>query len=141
MIRKVGEQLTRTVLDGVGRVASQFHERRLLPADLLESDDAYLAVFDAPGATAEDVSVHCRGNTLSVNIDRYREFRDSYEMRFPGRGLSLEGEVELPDEAAVDADRADATVTQNGTLEVLIPKAPSEDEAEESADAASDDSE
>jgi hypothetical protein len=60
-------------------------------------------------------------------------------MRFPGRGLSLEGEVELPDGAAVDADRADATVTQNGTLEVLIPKAPSEDDPEESVDAGSDD--
>ena len=122
MIRKVGKELGRAVLDGVGRVTSQFQEHRLLPSDLLESDDAYLAIFDAPGATAEDISVDFQGDTLSVTIERFRAFRDGYEMRCPGRGLTLEGELELPEGASVDPDRADATVTQAGTLEVLIPK-------------------
>jgi HSP20 family molecular chaperone IbpA len=122
VIRDVGERLGRAVLDGVGRVAGRFQEHRSLPADLLESDDAYLAVFDAPGATAENISVRCRGTTLTVRIDRFREFRDGYEMRFPGRGLALGGEVELPSEASVDADAADATLTRAGTVEVLIPK-------------------
>ena len=135
MIRKVGRQLGRTVLDGVGRIASQFQEHRLLPSDLLESDDAYLAIFDAPGATAGDVSVDFQGNTLSVRIERFREFRSGYEMRFPGRGLSLEGEVELPKGASVDSDRADATLTQAGTLEVLIPKVePAVEDGEETSE-------
>lgn len=122
MIRKVGASIGRAVLDGIGRAASRLQERRALSVDLLESDDAYLAVFDAPGATATDIGVRFEGNSLSVRIDRFREFYEGYEMVFPGRGLSLSGDVDLPEEAAVEADEADATLTQNGTLEVLIPK-------------------
>lgn len=122
MIRDVGASIGQAVLDGIGRATSRLHERKSLPADLLESDDAYLAVFDGPGAIADDVSVHFEANTLSVRIDRFREFYEGYEMRFPGRGLALGGEVSLPEGASVDADRATATLTRNGTLEVLLPK-------------------
>lgn len=138
MIREVGESIGRAVLDGIGRAASRVQERKPLPADLLESDDAFLAVFDAPGATAGDVQVRFEGKTLMVDVDRFREFHD-YEMRFPGRGLALSGEVTLPPEADVDASEADATVRENGTLEVLIPKSSEEavkatDPVAESAD-------
>ena len=122
MIREVGTSIGRAVLDGVGRAASRLQESRSLSADLLESDDAYLAVFDAPGATVPDIGVRFEGGTLSVRIDRFREFHDGYELLLPGRGLALDGEVELPDGAAVDADQAEATLTQEGTLEVLLPK-------------------
>ena len=130
MIREVGTSIGRSVLDGIGRAASRLQERKSLPADLLESNDAYLAVFDGPGTTAADVSVRFEGNTVSVSIDRFREFYDGYEMLFPGRGLALNGDVTLPDDASVDPDRAEATLTRNGTLEVLIPKV-SEGAAEE----------
>ena len=123
MIRDVGASIGRAVLNGVGRAASRLQERRSLAADLLESDDAYLAVFDAPGATAPDIGVRCEDDTLSVRIDRFREFHDGCEMRFPGRGLALGGEVALPEGASVDADGAEATLTRAGTLEVLLPKA------------------
>lgn len=123
MIREVGASIGRTLLDGIGRAASRLQERRALSADVLESEDAYLIVFDAAGATAEDVGVRFEGRTVSVRIDRFREFYDGHEMVFPGRGLALSGVVELPTEAAVDADRADATLTRTGTLEILIPKA------------------
>ena len=122
MIREVGESIGRAILDGIGRATSRIQERKPLPADLLENDDAYLAVFDAPGATASDVQVRLQGGTLSVTVDRFREFHDDYEMRFPGRGLALGGEVELPEGADVTADQADATLTDDGTLEVLVPK-------------------
>jgi HSP20 family molecular chaperone IbpA len=128
MIREVGASLGRTVLDGVGRVISRLQEHRSLSADLLESDDAYLAVFDAPGAEATDIAVRFEDDTLLVHIDRFRGFHDGYEMVFPGRGLSLDGSVALPPDASVDADRADATLTQNGTLQVLLPK--SEDDGD-----------
>ncbi|MCQ4332577.1 Hsp20/alpha crystallin family protein [Natronomonas sp. F2-12] len=126
MIREVGASIGRAVLGGVGRAASRFQERRSLSADLLESDDAYLAVFDAPGATAADVDVRFERGAVSVRIDRFREFHDDYEMVLPGRGLALDGGVELPEGAAVDPDRAEATLTESGTLEVLIPKAADE---------------
>lgn len=122
MIREVGASIGRAVLDGIGRATSRLQERRSLAADLLESDDAVLAVFDAPGATAPDINVRFKHNTVSVRIDRFREFHDGYELLLPGRGLTLGGEVELPGGVSVDADRAEATLTEEGTLEVLIPK-------------------
>ena len=122
MIREVGESVGRAVLSGIGRASSRVQERRPLPADLLESDDAYLAVFDAPGARAADVDVRFEENTLTVRVDRFRDLHEDYEMRFPGRGLSLSGSVTLPESADVEAGGADATLAQDGTLEVLIPK-------------------
>ncbi|MEF8808342.1 Hsp20 family protein [Natronomonas sp.] len=137
MIREVGESIGRTVLEGIGRASSRVQERKALPVDLLESDDAYLAVFDAPGASAGDVNVEMVGRTLEVDIERFRGLHDGYDMRFPGRGLALYGEVELPEDADVDAEAADATVTKNGTLEVLIPKK-GVDSEDESVDVTSD---
>jgi HSP20 family protein len=125
MIREVGASVGRAVLDGIGRAASRLQERRALAADLLEGEDAYLAVFDAPGAAAADIGVRFEGNSISIRIDRFREFYEGYEMVFPGRGLTLNGAVDLPEDAAVEADNAEATLTRKGTLEVLIPKSES----------------
>ncbi len=126
MIRRVGESLGRIVLDGIGRAASRVQERRSLPVDLLESDDAYLAVFDAPGARAGDVDVRFDEDTLTVRIDRIAGEHPDYEMRFPGRGRTLKGSVTLPD-PDVTADTAEATLTGTGALEVLIPKSHAEE--------------
>ena len=122
MIRNLGESVGNAVLDGVGRFAGRAQERRPLPTDLLESDDAYLVVFDAPDASAEDVQVRFSETTVHVRIDRVREFREDFEMRFPGRGLSLDGQVELPRDASVDPENATARLTGTGTLEVELPK-------------------
>ncbi len=134
MIREVGESVGRVVLDGIGRAAGRVQERRPLPADLLEGDDAYLAVFDAPGARAGDVDVRFDDDTLTVRVDRFRELREGFDVRFPGRGLSLSGSVTLPDGADVDAGAAEATLTDEGTLEVLVPKADVDADAEAEAD-------
>lgn len=139
MIRRVGESLGRVVLDGIGRAASRVQERRSLPVDLLESDDAYLAVFDAPGARAGDVDVRFDEDTVNVYLDRLREEHPEYEMRFPGRGQSLEGSVTLPDGAAVEADAAEATLTGTGALEVLIPKTAPEETVSASDPVSADD--
>jgi HSP20 family molecular chaperone IbpA len=122
MLKDFGERLESAVLDGIGRASSRVQERRPLPADLLESDDAYLAVFDAPGATAADVEVRFDDNAVTVRVDRFREYYEEFDMRLAGRGLSLAGSVTLPPEADVDPERAEATVTGNGTLQVRIPK-------------------
>jgi HSP20 family molecular chaperone IbpA len=136
MIREVGESLGRVVLDGIGRASSRVQERKPLSADLLEGDEAYLAVFDAPGARAADVDVRFEENTLTVRVDRFRELHEDYEMRFPGQGLSLKGSVTLPETADVEAGRAEATLTERGALEVLIPKS-EPDEAVTAADTVS----
>lgn len=122
MIRELGRSIGETVMETVGRAASRIQERRPLPADVLESEEAFLVVFDAPGATSSDVQVRFEDNTVEVRIDRFREFHDGFEMMVPGRGLSLDGSVTLPAEANVDADEATATLRQNGSLEIHIPK-------------------
>ena len=122
MMRELGETIGNTVVESVGRAVGRTQEQRPLPADILESEDAYLVVFDAPGVEGPDVQVRFEDGVV-VRLDRFREFREGYEMRFPGRGLSLEGSVRLPDGAAVDPSGASATLTQNGALQVCLPKA------------------
>ncbi|MFB6280844.1 MAG: Hsp20/alpha crystallin family protein [Haloferacaceae archaeon] len=121
-LREFGESAANAVLDRIGRGMSRVQERTPLPADLLEGDDAYLAVFDAPGATRSDVQVRYADGEVRVRLDRFREFREGFEMRYPGRGLSLDGRVALPEDAVVDAEAATATLSDNGVLEVRLPK-------------------
>jgi len=121
-LTEAGRTMADTVLKRVGRVASRVQEASRLPADVLEDDDAYLAVFDAPGATASDVQVRYRRGAVEVRIDRFREHHEGFEMRFPGRGMSLDGRARLPGDARIDPDAATATLRDNGTLEVRVPK-------------------
>lgn len=116
--RSVGE----AVVERLGRTASRVREARPLRPDLLEDDDAYLVVFDAPGANVSDVQVRFVDGKVLVRVDRFRDHYEGFEMRYPGRGLSLDGRVRLPRDAAVDADAATATLRRNGTLTVRIPK-------------------
>jgi HSP20 family protein len=129
---EVSRSVGNRVLETVGRAASRVQESKGLPADVLESDDAYLVVFDAPGVAQTDVQVRYVDGAVEVRIDRFREFYDDHEMRVPGRGMSLDGRADLPADAHVDADAAQATLRANGTLEVHVPK---RDDAEHDASA------
>ena len=135
-LRDIGESVGSTVMERVGRAMGRAQERKPLPVDLLESEDAYLAVFDAPGAQSSDVQVRYNDGAVEVRIDRFRGFHEGFEMRYPGRGLSLDGRVELPADAHVDAEAATATLEDNGTLHVRVPKREdhTEDIAVEDAD-------
>ena len=124
-IREFTESIGGSVLENVGRAVGRAQEHTPLPVDLLESDDAYLAIFDAPGAQSSDVQVRLDGRTVEVRIDRFREYHEGFEMRFPGRGVTLDGTVTLPADAAVEGSEATAKLTDNGTLEVQIPKSDS----------------
>ena len=134
MMREFGEAIGDSVIESVGRAFARTQEQRPLAADVLESEDAYLVVFDAPGVEREDVQVQFDEREVAVRIDRFREFREEYEMRFPGRGLSLEGSARLPDGPAVDPKQATATLTEAGTVQVEIPKR--DEEVEEEQDGA-----
>jgi len=126
-LKSYGKEAINTVLERIGRGVGQVQERKPLAYDLLETDEAYLVVFDAPGATKEDVQVRFMDNELEVRIDRFREFYEGFEMRFPGRGLTLSGTARFPDDASVTAASADptATLTRSGTLQVEVPKSES----------------
>lgn len=118
-----GRSMGSAVLKRVGRAAGRFQEESWLATDVLESDDEYLVVFDAPGANASDVQVRYQDGAVLVRLDRFRAFREGFEMVFPGRGLALDGRAELPEDAVVDPDRARARLDENGTLSVFLPKA------------------
>ncbi|GAB3706219.1 Hsp20/alpha crystallin family protein [Halorubrum pallidum] len=119
---EAGRSAFRRALERVGRGWSKMQERRPLSYDLLESDDSYLVVFDAPGVRGEDLNVTFLDHTVEVTLDRFRDFYDGYELLFPGRGVSLSGTAELPADANVTPQGANATLARNGTLHVEIPK-------------------
>ncbi|PSQ55086.1 heat-shock protein Hsp20 [Halobacteriales archaeon SW_8_68_21] len=119
---ETGRAALRNALERVGRGWSKIQERRPLSYDLLESDDAYLVVFDAPGVRGEDVDVTFLDHTVEVSLERFRDFYDGYDLVFPGRGVSLSSSVDLPRDADVTPEGANATLTRNGTLHVEIPK-------------------
>jgi len=116
--RAVGGQ----VLRRVGRAAARYHEETPLPVDVLESDTEYLVVFDAPGVKPSDVTVAYVDGAVEVRIDRFREFREGFDMVFPGRGMALDGRAELPNDAEVDESAANAELRDDGTLFVHVPK-------------------
>jgi len=119
---ELGGSAVKSLMERVGRSVSRVQERKPLPYDLLESEDAYLVVFDAPGVEPTDVQVRFVDGEVQVRADRFRAFHEGFETRFPGRGLALSGRAHLPPNAVVDAEGADATLSENGTLEVRIPK-------------------
>ncbi|MFW6018927.1 MAG: Hsp20/alpha crystallin family protein [Halapricum sp.] len=136
-LRDVGKTISSTVLENVGRAMGRAQERTPLPVDLLESDEAYLAVFDAPGVTSSDVQVRLTERTIEVRIDRFRDVYESFEMVLPGRGMALDGAVTLPEDAPIDPEGTTATLHDNGTLRVQVPKADqasADEAATESAD-------
>jgi len=114
---------SRAVLERVGRAASRAQERAPRPADVLESDEEYLIVVDAPGAEARDVEVSADESGVTVRVDRYREVEPGSETLFAGRGLALDADVDLPADAVPDADGTRAELRDDGTLYVYVPKA------------------
>jgi HSP20 family protein len=121
-MNEFARSVSNAVVKRVGRLAGRFQEQRPLSSDLLESDDEYLVVFDVPGATTSDVAVRYQDGAVRVTVDRFREYHEGYSMRFPGRGLALEGKRRLPRDAVVDATEGRATLSEDGTLSVFIPK-------------------
>ena len=130
-LEEFGTAIGRSMFERAGEMLGQFQEAAPLASDLLESDDAYLLVFDAPGASSSDLQVRYVDGAVLVRIDRFREFREGFEMRFPGRGMALDGRATLPSDAKVDPDAATATLRKDGTLAVRVPKEPEQATGEE----------
>ncbi len=121
-LKDFGKSVGSALYRQVGRANGRVQNHRSLPVDILENDDTYRVVFDAPGAEPDDVAVRYLEGNVKVRIDRFRQFHEGYEMRFPGRGMALSGEAELPADAVVDPDAGTAKLSETGTLTVEIPK-------------------
>jgi len=122
VIRELARPFESATLDALGRTAARFHEERGLDADVYEGDAEYLVVVDAPGAQPADVQARYVDDRVEVRIDRFRSFHEGFEMRYPGRGQTLSARVDLPEDAVVDAAAAAATLADDGTLRVRLPK-------------------
>ncbi len=133
-LKNVTESISSTLYRQVGRASSQIQKNRSLPVDILENEQSYLVVFDAPGAETDDIQVRYLGGTVKVRIDRFRAFREGFSMRFPGRSMAIDGEAELPDDALVSPDAATARLTDTGTLNIEIPKHGSAEQSAETDD-------
>ncbi len=116
------ETVTSTLVRQVGRASGHLQQARDLPIDVLETETSYLLVCDAPGSEPADVTVRYLSGRISVQVTRFREFRDRFELRFPGRGMELTGEVDLPADATVDPNTATARLSPAGTLQIELPK-------------------
>jgi HSP20 family molecular chaperone IbpA len=121
-LNDLGKSVGNALYRQVGRANGRVQSYRSLPVDVLENETSYRIVFDAPGAEPDDVQVRYLEGNVRIRIDRFRQFHEGYEMRFPGRGMSLNGEAELPSDAVVDPDAGTATLSETGTLNVEIPK-------------------
>lgn len=122
MIDDLAESIGDAVSGVVDRTLGGSEDTQTLRSDCLESDDAYLVVFDAPGAEPDDVQVTYEDRAVTVRLERFRPLREAFEMQLPGRGLSLTGQTTLPDGPAVTPTAGAATLTDTGTLVVQIPK-------------------
>ncbi|PGF15583.1 heat-shock protein Hsp20 [Natrinema sp. CBA1119] len=121
-LKDLGKSVGSALYRQVGRANGRVQNHRSLPVDVLENDASYRVVFDAPGAEPDDVQVRYLEGNVKIRIDRFRQFHEGYEMRFPGRGMSLSADAELPTDAVVDPDAGTARLSETGTLRVEIPK-------------------
>jgi len=121
-LRELTRPFESATLDVLGRTAARLHEERGLDADVYEGEGEYLVVVDAPGAEPADVQTRYVDGALEVRVDRFRSFHEGFELVYPGRGLVLSTTVELPEGADVDPEAARASLEDDGTLTVHLPK-------------------
>jgi HSP20 family protein len=89
------------------------------PADVEETDDAYLIELDLPGVDKGDIDIEATGRTLVVRGERKEKERLGllrWQTRTVGR---FRYEVMLPEQ--VDGDAIDASL-QEGVLRLRVPK-------------------
>ena len=128
--------LTYALYRQAGRLRSQIQRTRSLPADVIETTDTYLLVFDAPGVSSEQLEVRYHNGTVRIGVDRFRSRPDGFDLRFAGRSMELDGAVDLPSEAVVDPELATAHLGDAGTVSIELPKeATVETESPESSEA------
>jgi HSP20 family protein len=90
------------------------------PADIEETDDAYLAEMDLPGVRAEDLNLELRDNNELRITGEYRERKHTGTMRRQNRRTGqFEYVVVLPGD--VDPKKIDATL-DDGVLTVRLAK-------------------
>ena len=93
------------------------------PANLYETEDAYILTAELPGVGPEDVEISIERSTLTLSGQRQIDHGDGETSahRLERASGSFRRAFELPVE--VDVDKAEAA-QRNGVLMVRLPKAP-----------------
>jgi HSP20 family protein len=91
------------------------------PADVEETEDAYLIELDLPGVDKNDVDIEASGRRLIVQGERKEKERVGLLRRQTRTTGRFRYEVMLPDQ--VDGDGIDASM-QDGVLRLRLPKQP-----------------
>ena len=93
------------------------------PADVEETDDAYLVELDLPGVDKGDIDIETTGRRLVVQGERKEKERVGLLHRQTRTVGRFRYEVTLPEQ--VDGDGIDARL-QDGVLRLRVPKVKSE---------------
>ena len=95
-------------------------------ADMLESEEEFLVLINAPGCDEDEIDLRFVKGSLKVNAERSETHEGYVPVREerPGR---ISETVPVPDD--VDVDAAEATY-ENGVLHITLPKAGTGEEAE-----------
>lgn len=91
------------------------------PADLHETDDAYLVELDVPGMNKEDIELTTMENVLTIKGERKNEHHDEGKgyRRFERRYGGFQRSFEIP--GGFNGDKVEAHY-ENGVLRVTLPK-------------------
>lgn len=122
MIRDGYSRLKLGIFERITETTSRLRESTPIANDIIEKPEKYVVVFDAPGAKREDIQVTYKGGRVLLRITRDQEEYPDHYHRYSGRRAVLEGEASLPADANVDPDVATATLQENGSLTVSLPK-------------------
>ncbi|HEX5287955.1 MAG TPA: Hsp20/alpha crystallin family protein [Streptosporangiaceae bacterium] len=92
------------------------------PADLSETDEAYLAEVELPGVARDDISVELAGPELVISGEFTDTGKEGRALRRGRRSGRFEYRVLLPGQADPDPDKVTAALA-DGVLTVTVPKA------------------
>jgi len=92
------------------------------PADLSETDEAYLAEVELPGVARDDISVELAGQELVISGEFTDTGKEDRALRRGRRSGRFEYRVLLPGQADPDPDKVTAALA-DGVLTVTVPKA------------------
>lgn len=115
------------LIENKDSVLRRIGKRLPTSADMLESDDEFLVLINAPGCDEDDIDLRFVRGSLKVNAER----TESHEGFVPVREERPDRIAEtVPVPAEVDVDGAEATY-ENGVLHIRLPKTEEDEETTE----------
>ena len=117
----LGEFCRELIKHGMSLRGASRRVKQLEP-DIYETEGAVVVVFDAPGVNESDVQLKYVDGEVLVRIDRFRPVTPDFELVIDDRPMSYDGRAPLPGDATVEPAEAEARLTEQGTLRVIVPK-------------------